>query len=296
VRIAFGFIALRMALSLPQYSLQLAAAGAVGQACSAPTYLGICNPYVPGTFIKVSEKGAIPVLGTWYRGPAERAGICPGDKIVAVNGIGADVGWATLQHELISSAPTPVRLKIQRSPQTFEVTVPRVRETALAALSGMKFIHPASTPPEASVGVADYVTEEDVRSVITFRKRPIVQLVPDRREPSPTTYITGFGALWDEQRHEAVTDYIDPPSPAFAAGLHPGSEILAINGRAVSSLTRDQVAKLLSPTSTKPISLRIERERQQQTVTIVPVRYKDVLASIGRKLTRFGPAPLTCPD
>jgi hypothetical protein len=50
-----------------------------------------------------------------------------------------------------------------------------------------------------------------------------VQRGPDPRELSPATYITGFGALWDEQRHEAVTDYIDPPSPAFAAGLHPGS-------------------------------------------------------------------------
>jgi hypothetical protein len=210
VRIAFGFIALPMALSLPLYSRPLPAAGAVGQACSAPSYLGICNPYVPGTFIKVNEKGAIPVLGTWYNGPAERAGICPGDKIVAVNGIGADVGWATLQHELISSTPTPVLLKIRRGPQTFEVTVPRVRETALAALSGMKFIHPASTPPEASVGVADYVTEEDVRSVINFRKRPLVQLVPDPREPISATCITGFSALWDEQRHEAAADYIDP--------------------------------------------------------------------------------------
>jgi hypothetical protein len=32
----------------------------------------------------------------------------------------------------------------------------------------MKFIHPASTPPEALVGVSDYVNVEDVRSVINF--------------------------------------------------------------------------------------------------------------------------------
>ncbi|HKW16609.1 MAG TPA: PDZ domain-containing protein [Terriglobales bacterium] len=428
MRTAAAFFVLTLALCLSGPT-----APSTAQACSAPTYLGICNPYVPGTLISVNDGGGISVAGTWHKGPAEKAGVCSGDQIVAVNGLSADMGWAKLQHELISTTPTPVHLKIKRGQEVLDFTVPRVRETTLAALSGEKFIRPPSIWADVVVTVPDYVTEQDVKSVESFRQRlltnvgftvvsgmevpqdmpdePVQRLrdalkhsdrilgtigrthngysagfsvilfkqpsealvgsilpgspagtaglwvgdevvavngqliatigldilqsqlskpgkivvqvrrekallnlemetipvagifasrpdrqLPDFAKPTATTYITGITLLWDEKRHRAMADYLDPPCPAFAAHLHPGSEILEINGKAVSGMSRNEVAKQLSPTDAKPILLTVKRAGKQHTLHVVPVLYKDALASIGRKLAEFGPSPISCPD
>jgi len=403
------------------------------QACSAPSYLGICNPYVPGTLISVNDTGAISVVGTWHNGPAEKAGVCPGDQIVAVNGVSADVGWTKLQHELISAIPAPAHLRIKRGQRVLDLNVPRVRETTLATLSGEKFIRPPSVSSGVVVTVPEYVTEQDVRSVERFRQRLLTNVgftvvndmqvplgtpeesvqrlnealkhsdrivttigvphngqyagfnlvlfkqpsealvasivpgsaagtaglwvgdevvavggqaiatvdldllrsllsrpgkivvqvrrgnairdldlntspaadifagrpdrqLPDFAEPTATTYITGITALWDEKQHQLVADYFDPPCPASAVHLHPGSEILEINGKAVRHMSRSEVAKQLLPTDAKPILLTIRREGNQHVLRIVPVQYKDTLASMGRKLGKFGPSPISCPD
>jgi C-terminal processing protease CtpA/Prc len=93
-----------------------------------------------------------------------------------------------------------------------------------------------------------------------------------------------------------MTDYFDPPCPAFAAHLHPGSEIVAINSKFVSDMSRDELAKQLSPTGAKPISLTLQRNGKRQTLRITPILYRDALGSMGRKLTKFGPAPMNCTD
>lgn len=401
----------------------LAIAGTASEKCVAPNYFGICNPYVPGVFIGKVKNGAVPVFSTWYQGPAERAGICPGDSIIAVNGVSAVGGWDPILHELVSTTPNPVLLKVRRGKDVFDVRVRRVRETTLAARSGEKF---------GGVVVPVYATASDVRSVETFRQRlfkrlgfklvdkmevpagtpvdrvqrlhrvlesdravkalvpkpntysagfnivvlknplqallalilpgspaqsaglwvgdelatidgqpvagmpldrmeemlsrpgkivlgmrrggeihdvklvtrPVTELLgnqPDRPIPSTAplnswTYVTGITVLWDGQTNQAMLDSVTFPSPAFTAHLHPGSELVAINSKAVSGMTRDELSKLLSPTNSKPISLTIKREGKQQTARLVPVQYREALAGIGRKLTKFGPAPANCPD
>jgi hypothetical protein len=66
--------------------------------CPAPSYFGICNPYVPGVFICADDNGAISVISTWHDGPAEKAGMCPGDKIVAVDqAVAGGSSWDRLE-------------------------------------------------------------------------------------------------------------------------------------------------------------------------------------------------------
>src|SRR5690242_7382609 len=55
--------------------------------CDAPSYFAICDPFVPGLIISNGNGGSIWVRSTWSKGPAENAGICPGDQIVAIDGI-----------------------------------------------------------------------------------------------------------------------------------------------------------------------------------------------------------------
>ncbi len=58
--------------------------------CQAPEYFGICDPFVAGTLIaSQGDNQPLLVVDTWPSGPAEKAGICPGDEIVSINGVSA---------------------------------------------------------------------------------------------------------------------------------------------------------------------------------------------------------------
>ena len=100
-----------------------------GSHCDAPRYFGVCDPYVPGTIAAFPEKQPIVVVDTWHDGPAERAGVCPGDKIVAVNGVpAAENSMDRMLHEIVSAKPSRVLLRIKRGDQTLDFQVRRVRE------------------------------------------------------------------------------------------------------------------------------------------------------------------------
>jgi predicted metalloprotease with PDZ domain len=277
--------------------------------CPAPTYFGICNPYVPGVFIKADERGAISVISTWHDGPAEKAGICPGDKIVAVNGtVATGSNWDRLVRELVSDSSTPVVLRVQRERGEFELHVPRIRETALAALSGEKFIGAISS----SISVpSDYylhvvpagVTAGSLRALINFRSvisqhsgfKQIDGMVPQKPQLA-SDYVTGVGAMYDEERREAMVADVSYPSPAFSAGVYPGDLIMSVQNLPLAKLSPEQLAKALAPADSKPLSLVLLRFRKRFEVRLTPVTYGEALSGIGRKLTRFGAAPLHCPD
>ena len=269
--------------------------------CPAPAYFGICNPYVPGVFIKADEKGAISVISTWHDGPAEKAGICPGDKIMAVNRIGATgSNWDRLVRELISDSSTPVVLRVQRERHGFELRVPRIRETSLAALSGEKFVSSISSsisiPSDYYLHVVpEDVTPDSLRVLINFRSRfkQIDGMVP-RKPHLASDYFTGIAAMYDEERHEAMVAEVSYPSPAFSAGVYPGDLIISVQNLSLHTLTREQLAEALA--DSKPLSLVLLRSRKRFEVRLTPVTYGEALSGIGRKVTRFGAAPLHCPD
>ena len=277
--------------------------------CPAPTYFGICNPYVPGVFIKADERGVVSVISTWHDGPAEKAGICPGDKIVAVNGTGATgSNWDRLVRELISDSSTPVALRVQRERHEFELRVPRIRETTLAALSGEKFVSSISSsisiPSDYYLHVVpEGVTPESLRALINFRSlllqhtgfKQIDGMVP-RKPQLASDHFTGIAAMYDEELREAIVDEVSYPSPAFSAGVYPGDLIISVQNLSLAKLTREQLTEALAPSDSKPLSLVLLRSRRRFEVRVTPVTYGEALSGIGRKVTRFGAAPLHCPD
>lgn len=273
--------------------------------CPAPVYFGICNPYVPGVFVAADPKGGISVLSTWHDGPAEKAGICPSDKIVAVNATVAAEKWDRLLRELVSDSPTPVVLRVRRGQEEFRLQVPRVRETTLAALSGEKFVSSISgsmsMPPGYGLRVVPKgMTSDSLRALIDFRARIPTESGPDASIPGrlkqASDYFTGIAAMYDEANHEAMVAEVSYPSPAFSASVYPGDLITKIGNRSLTEVSREQLAETLAPASSKALSLELMRSAKRLTIRLVPIRYGDALQGIGRKLTSFGPAPLHCPD
>jgi len=407
--------------------------------CDAPEYFGMCDPYVPGTKVGFPQKQPILVVDTWHNGPAERAGVCPGDKIVAVNGVVvAKNTWDRMLHEIVSGKPSPVVLKVERGDQTLEFRVRRVRESSLAKLSHQKFFSdpsighaaqtvpqsekraeftcyvdflkkleeregltkiegvdvPVGTPPEqvkrlqrfsfggpdharaansvsytaskytfgfstlvlkdpsealiymvlpqspahragllpgdrvlkvngrevsASGNVKALILEPDQERSMSLkvergteqrtfelRSEPFEQVVaadwmqelPVPRPVSlfdPNAYLVGIGLLYSPDPREAMVSRVSWPSPAFDAGLHVGDSILAINGKSISAISREELGKLLVPEGPSSVRLEISRLGKKKTLTVNPVTHRNAEGSIGRKPTKFRFVPQGCP-
>lgn len=407
--------------------------------CNAPAYFGVCDPYVPGTLITIPDRQPFLVISTWPGGPAEKVGICAGDKIVAANGVSAYNHTASeMLKQIVSKSPTPVSLTVQRGKQMLKLTVSRVRESELARLSKQKYFHfmglyralvavplnenrdevtelekfdqqlaadygfkivpvlgavPKETPEEAiktlqqlrsdqgekriaedvrlgamrywvGAGVAVLRKPEDVLvssvdpnspayragllpgdRIIEFEGHTLAglsvhqildllsktaappritlrirrgdsesalslqtedrgaELRSDPRVDLPihvgraraNAYFLGAGVLYDGVARAAAISRLDYPSPAFDAGLLPGDQLLLLNGIPVSKLTRDRINALLSPQSATTVWFKVSRVGKVLLFRVVPETRAEALAKIGRKLTKFGPAPLGCP-
>ena len=229
--------------------------------CIAPEYFGACDPYVPGIIITGGDKQPIQILSTWSMGPAEKAGVCPGDLVVAVNGISAlDNTMDRMLRELVSeSAPTPVLLKTKRGNQEMDFSVGRLRESALVAITRRKWMR-TPEPQGDLVRVPLGETEDELAQIDRFEERvglqhgfkrvagmevPIgtaddaaQQLVKLKSAtPSRITartalaaghYTPGFFTIALKEPNQVFIARVVPASPANHAGLLPGDELLAV--------------------------------------------------------------------
>jgi S1-C subfamily serine protease len=406
--------------------------------CQSIEDVGICDPYVPGTIILIPGNKPITVLGTWPHGPAEKAGICSGDQILAVNGVSTlNQSKAQLLREIVSSSPSPVRLEVRRNAETNELDVNRVRESTLAMLSGEKYGRaggllgffgplfefpfnerpaeiqsfrlfldrtfaeygfkpldgvyvPAATSPrrfdqvEAArqsgelskpVGLGpnrdsysagflalpleegllvetvvpdspayhagllpgDRIVAIDGQATNGLSPKEISELLSKRDEahgialkidrggplfamsmglrktgdledsmplrfipapssPQPEDYILGIEAFRAEKSGEVMISQVQYPSPAFEAGLHVGDVLLAVNTSPVTRIDPRELSRLLTPSSAENVTLEISRLNKKISVTLTPGTFGAALASIGRKATKLGTAPRSCPS
>lgn len=411
--------------------------------CEEPEYFGICDPFVPGTLVRLDEPKEFRVLSTWPRSPAEKAGICPGDQIVAVNTVSGSGGsLEPMLRELVSPSPNPVHLRVERGSREMVFRVPRVRESTLARLSKQKFVRtrdlisgkysalvpadqsreevkqleeflrrverrygfkweaglwvpdetphgniqllltlrpgsrawdrvrqtltgsfefdayspgflvkvlgdpreaivdlvlPGSPAHQAGLVPGDQLLEVDGRAVSSLSPEDLAELLfkPDgprqiklqakrgdsrfeaqlatqraqafriedyRSLPLRTRalrkddYILGVEVLRAEKPPEAVIAGVDYPSPAFHAGLHVGDLLLAINGKPMEEISREQLADLLSPTGPAETTLTVSREGREIKFRLRPVTFGQAQATIGRIVTKFGPAVPACAE
>jgi S1-C subfamily serine protease len=119
--------------------------------------------------------------------------------------------------------------------------------------------------------------------------------LPSARPSSPDSYFLGIGVLYSPNPREAMVSEVDWPSPAFDAGLHVGDSILAVNGKPISEISREELGKLLVPAGASMMSIDVSRLGRKKTFTINPVTHRTAEAGIGRKSTKSGFVPEGCP-
>ncbi len=305
--------AVTAALMLASWSLlfgQTAAAPAAP--CEAPSYFGMCDPYVPGIIASSGPGGSLLVRRAWPSSPADQAGVCPGDNVISINGTPTSgQGFDDIIKRVVSEKPTPLDLKIARGEQVLDFHLDRVKETQLAALSKEKWVHLPIFPDGNRLMLVP--TSESLQELQAFRefelalgKRNGFKLAADFWLPSATdedqferleqvlndplssrlaarvrftssAYDPGFFPLVLQHPYQVVVLLIEAGSPAFQAGLLPGDEITEVDGHSVSGLSPEQFSDLvLKPDDhARQIELRVRRGATDQTIKIDTAKWLD---------------------
>jgi C-terminal processing protease CtpA/Prc len=193
--------------------------------------------------------------------PAHHAGLLPGDQIVAIN------GRSTSGLKL-----NEIRGLLLKPEEPRELDVKVNRNGSLIVLN---------------IGTRKMKELEDTK---------LDQVPPDADRSSGDNYILGIYALHGGEPREAMVAHVEYPSPAFDAGLHVGDLLLAVNGLPIAQIDRQNLSKLLTPSGPAKVVLEVSRLNNKMSFTLTPVTYRAALASIGRKPTKFGATPQSCPD
>lgn len=249
--------------------------------CEAPEYFGICDPFVPGINLSSDEESGFRVGSAWPNGPADSAGVCPGDEVVAVADVPtASRDLAEVLKGLVSEEPSPVDLKIKRGDRTLDFHLPRVRESTLAALSKQKWVFVPFFP--SGRRLVTVPLDESQAEIEAFREVELhagqscgFKLAGDVWVPQGTpdeqlrllaetraagtwpqrfvsaviligpAYGAGFSALLLRKPEQVLVDKVLPRSPAYRAGLLTGDELVEVDGHPVSGLNQNQLADLI---------------------------------------------------
>jgi len=289
------------------------------QPCGAPVYFGLCDPYVPGTIIRrAPDMKAIDVLNTWPDGPAEKAGVCPGDQITAVNGIPVPGHtWDDLLKQLVSPLPSPIELKVMRNGQELNFRFDRARETTLAQLSHERFARgrslmsgtqvfpvPAGEALEeiedlsrfydsvdrrvgfkfvGGLDVPEGTPEDQVRVLVAtaFEGPEHARWVGvTRMALGENGYSAGFDAMLLKNPEEVLVNHVLPDSPAQRAGIFPGDWVLEVDGRQVSDLEPHQVLDLiLKPGEPRDVIFKLRRGSSTFSIKLHTQKIKEIYDS-----------------
>lgn len=267
-----------------------------GFACSSVSLFDMCDPYVPGVIITATS-GYLRVGSTWPSGPAEVAGVCPGDRIVAVNGVAlSKMSGDEAIKTIVSPTPGPVTLTVDRSGQRLDFRVNRMRESGLVALSHEKYLHWQQIDDERPQAVPITETAEEMAVLETALQERVRRsgyrwshsmLVPANTPEAQVARLAGLtsGAaasarfqghtdLYPETGKfgpglsllvlkappEIVVHMVLPSSPAFRAGILPGDNVAEIDGHSVAGGTAEQLATLLERSNKNDqISILVKR-------------------------------------
>ncbi len=207
-----------------------------------------------GVFVAdVEGHQGVQVISIDRNGPAEKAGMQPGDFILSID------------HKNTDSIAKMVDLIGQMKPdETVSVTIKRAgqQQTLHASLASRSQL---STGDAASSG------------------QPQAWLGVALQEPQQ-------GPQQDQQKGKVVVARVFPSGPAARAGLYPGDEILEANGKKVTS--PEQLVYIIeSQKPNQTLHMTIVRDGQQQKINAELANRSDFFPSLAQRQAFYGGQP-----
>jgi regulator of sigma E protease len=275
----------------------------------------------------IAETESTTVVGQVLEdGPAAKAGMRPGDRIVAVNGhpvtqfSPAGNGRASVIWNIVRSEAPLIPITFERDGVTRTVEVePTVQPREGWGRSNLRAIGvaPAFTPRIASVGAGtpeaaagfergDYIVKAAGQPLLGLGQ--LLELLKNSGgKPLPVT-IERDGQLLDKELPPLprVVDSVTPDSPASRAGLQKGDVLVAADGQPIADLA--SLSAIVKKKAGAPIDLTVRRGDRTIDCSItpqVPVGFKPGEYVIGitwdfggiqwdaeGRLSRIHPTPL----
>lgn len=216
-----------------------------------------------------------PIVSVDPDSPAQRAGVLPGDELVAYNGIDLRGHRFNLTHVL---APDQrVVLTVRRDGETKDFPMIVAKAPEQVALRRRDF----DDAPTGDLRIRTLISE-DAQRLLSFGGT-IIMATPDGRSSGNFTYRTMpaqegvFGAkvltlspeLAKKLKLEAglLVDEVPEETPAYKAGLRTGDVILSASGQPVGSL-RKLLELLMLRDADRSVNLVIVRDNKKRPLTV----------------------------
>ncbi len=137
---------------------------------------------------------------------------------------------------------------------------------------------------------------EQTMKIETEKSANLAYYSQEMHPKRPSDLTLGIQLVNPGNAQEMVVREVTYPSAAFAAGMYVGDTIVSVNGQRTKQITREQMEKILNPSTPAPLRIDALRLGKKIHFQLSPMTEAQAEASIGRKMTAHGPASAKCTE
>lgn len=204
--------------------------------------------------------------------PAAKAGLEPGDALVAVDG--TPVSFEDAAHRLRSQGAKPVMLTVRRGDNSAPITVAIQREPLATILhdNGLKMVQGGRLVPLET-------TDKELGCLLRFDEKRITGRQAFRSTHYPENlnlYYPGFEAFILDHPRQVSVGGIEQ-GPASDAGVRWGDVIVTIDGVSVADKTASKLEDMLSSKEPRKMTIEVDRCGSRSSFSFMLERATDIM-------------------
>lgn len=230
------------------------------------------------------------ITGVGPGSPAGRAGIKPGDILLAVNG--SNVSTIEQSSKILQSEAQgrSVVLRLKRDDTLYTATVEREDLSEALKKSGFKELSMGMIVP---LDATEGEMQDKIKTI--SQDRFADRVFPSHYPANEKLYYGGFEVLIMRNPPQVVVLGIED-GPASRAGVHWGDTILSVNGVDPRGKSVSELEGLFSSKQPVPMSLKIERGSLIKIYEFELAEAAQVLRDNGKQIYRGDTLPVGIPE